>query len=440
MTMSSNIHDTFRAAPGIKGEFSARVVMCALLFFTLSLGTQARGGGMDITEHSARSTGMGGAVVAATGDPTNIHINPASLSFYPGMHFSFGATVMIPEEKFTLDFPDRTETKMAALVNFPPNVYLSYGSASGFGAGIGVSAPVASKTEWSSDWTGKRIVTKSEMRVITVTPALSIRPSEALAFGAGVNIAVPKLLYEERIPVADPLQSYPDGTATYEAGGDVAYGVQVGILYRPSPTYSFGLSYRSSMTISIDDGQLSYRDIPEQLNDRYPDGTFQTDVPLPPELRAGVCWQPTSWFGAVADIQYGFWSQLKSFNVTFANPDRPSMVVTANWKNVVNTRFGIEIAIEDVSLRGGLRYDHSPIPDETLSPGFPDADATVYSAGLGYRIGEDLLLDFAYEFMDFRDRHITSSMLVYDDSGRKLNGTYSARTTSIALNISYSWH
>ena len=400
----------------------------------------AVGGGIQVAEHSARATGMGGAVVAATGDATSLHINPASLSFFPGMHFSFGATVQIPEEKFTAELPVRTETKMKALVNFPPNFYISYGSSAGFGAGLGVSVPVAAKTEWDPDWLGKRIVTKSEIRIITVTPAFSIRPSDILALGVGLNIAVPKLLYEERIPVSTSLQPASDATATYEAGGEMAYGIQVGVLYRPIEECSIGLSYRSPMKMSIDEGRLTYRDVPSQFAGRLANGTFLANVPYPSEVRTGLCWQPASWISAAADLQYGLWSDLTSFSVSFRDPSQPTVFVPTNWKNVLNARLGVEIAIADIFLRGGFRSDHSPVPDETLSPGLPDADATVYCAGFGYRVGDQLLLDFAFEIVHFRDRQITSSILTYGDAGEKFNGVYSSRTTSIALSISYSWH
>jgi len=62
--------------------------------------------------------------------------------------------------------------------------------------------------------------------------------------------------------------------------------------------------------------------------------------------------------------------------------------VNQNWNNILNARFGLEAAFSDFSIRGGIRVEQSPVPDESLSPGLPDAGGTGYSLGFGYRAGE----------------------------------------------------
>jgi long-chain fatty acid transport protein len=111
-----------------------------------------------------------------------------------------------------------------------------------------------------------------------------------------------------------------------------------------------------------------------------------------------------------------------------------------NWNNVLNARFGLEAAFSDFSMRAGIRFEQSPVPDESLSPGLPDAGGTGYSVGFGYRAGEGLVLDFGYSFMQFKDRSVSNSTLVYSSKGEVFRGLYSSHTASLAINLTYSWN
>jgi hypothetical protein len=51
-----------------------------------------------------------------------------------------------------------------------------------------------------------------------------------------------------------------------------------------------------------------------------------------------------------------------------------------------------------------------------------------------------LLLDFGYSVIQFRDRSITNSSLMYGPTPGGFNGLYSSHTASIAINLTYSWN
>lgn len=62
----------------------------------------ARGGGFQLSDHSARTMALGGVSVAVPGDATSIFTNPSAISLLRGTHFSVGTTIIIPENRFTL--------------------------------------------------------------------------------------------------------------------------------------------------------------------------------------------------------------------------------------------------------------------------------------------------------------------------------------------------
>ncbi|MEW6511921.1 MAG: outer membrane protein transport protein [Bacteroidota bacterium] len=419
-----------------------RLVRTTLVAVVATAGTAvALSGGFQLAEHSARGTGLGGALVASKGDPTALHLNPASLAFLSGTDFSFGTTVILPEQRFNGVMPDNTETRMQAQVLFPPNVYITHSFGRQWGLGVALTVPYAVRTEWNPDWVGKRLATKSDLRVAMLTPGFAVRVSDQLSLGAALNFSFPKILYEQRIPVSVPGDStrFPDAYSTHEAGGSFDVGVQVGALYAPSDGVSIGASYRSPVRLRLDNGSVSYRDIPAAILPQYATGKFSTSIALPSQFHAGAAWQPARWLYAAADVEYSLWSELSSIEMDYTDPVRSTLLIDQRWQNTVNARFGLEFNFASFSLRGGYRVEQVPIPDRALTPGLPDADAVGYSLGFGYRAADGLLLDFAYLFLRYQDRVVSASGQPYDGTGAGFNGRYTARTTSIALNVRYSW-
>ena len=409
-----------------------------MISFLLLASQEGVGGGFRIIEQSARGTAMGGAQVASLWDPTSIHLNPAALAFLSGTHFSFGTTVIVPDQKFTGVLPAREESKMQAQVLFPPNIYLTHRFGDSWGVGLVLDVPYASRTEWNGDWVGRRLVTKSELRVVKFTPTIGLKVSESLALGAGVHVYVPKILFEHSIPApAGPgATPGPDAIATYEASGSAQVGLQIGFLARPIESIALGASFRSQTLLSLDDGSVHYRGTVDTL---LPAGKFSTTLLSPASVQAGVGWDPTEWFHVEVDGEYTFWSALKSVDVYYLKPVDPKDVLGRNWDDTFNLRCGLELNFSDVSVRAGMRVDRTPVPDDVVTPGVPDANARAYSIGLGYRVGEGLLLDFAYETVQFEDRTVTSSALQYAGPGSRFNGIYASRTAAVALNVRYSW-
>jgi long-chain fatty acid transport protein len=341
--------------------------------------------------------------------------------------------------------PSTLEAKMQAQVLFPPNVCITYTTPGGFGVGVSVTVPYQIQTEWDPDWVGSRIVVKSDLRVAMVTPSVSMKLSENLSVGLGLELGFPRILYEERFPVSFPGDSttQPDADVTHDGSGAVSYGVLAGVIYRAGDALSLGASYRSHMNLNIDDGRVRYRGVPSQIAGQFPEGRFSTGLVLPNQFLASATVRPFNWLNVSADLEYSLWSEFSSVRLTYSNPTLPDVVVNENWRNVLNARLGIEAAFSEFSIRGGIRFEQSPVPDQALSPGLPDAGGTGYSVGFGYRAGEGLLLDFAYMLMKYRDRSVTNSALVYGSpaapSGGLFNGVYTSQTASLAINVTYSW-
>ncbi|HTY59132.1 MAG TPA: outer membrane protein transport protein [Bacteroidota bacterium] len=415
---------------------------CGLFLPLLMLGQVSFGGGLQMVDPSARTMGIGGTLGALTGDPTAMHANPATLSFMEGPVFSFGATVKVPDQRFYGVASPATETKMQAQVLFPPDVCLTYTTPGGFGAGVSVTVPYEIQTEWDPNWVGDRLAVKSDLRVAMVSPALSMKFSENFSVGLALELGLPRILYEQRFPVTFPGDStnQPDADVTHDGSGNVSYGLLAGVFYRPDDFLSLGASYRSHMNMNIEDGRVRYRGVPDQIAAQFPEGRFSTNLVLPNQFLVAASLHPASWLNLAADIEYSLWSEFSSVKITYSDPARPDVLMNLNWKNVLNARFGLEAAFSEFSIRAGIRFENSPVPDASLSPGLPDASGKGYSLGFGYRAGEGLVLDFAYALMRFDDRRVVNSSLPFNSRGDLFNGLYTSQAASIAINVTYSWN
>jgi long-chain fatty acid transport protein len=202
---------------------------------------------------------------------------------------------------------------------------------------------------------------------------------------------------------------------------------------------TLGAACRSRIGLDMDNGQVSFRSIPDSLASQFVQQRYVSSFVLPTQIQAGLSWQPLDWIVVSSDVEYSWWSQITSIVVTYPNSRWLAQTIQAGWRNTVNSRSGLELLFGDVALRAGYRIEDSPIPDRTFLPGIPDAAGTGYTLGFGYRVAEGLVLDFAYMFLRYGDRHVTNSLFAYDGNGDLLNGTYVSKTTAIALNVLYTW-
>jgi len=409
-----------------------------LIALALTAGA-AHAGGFESQGVSARGAAMGGAMAMVTGNPTSAFVNPATLAYLRGTHFSIGTTVSLPNFRFTEDFGTGASTKMQTQVLFPPNVCLTHTFASGLGFGIAASIPYSSKTDWGLEWVGRNVIAASELRGVVVTPMVSFRATRSVSIGVGVNITSFRFVRSARVALAGGTMVPVEATERMQGDASMAYGVQVGMLVVPDDMFSFGFVYKSRSAVTVEDGEVLYE---------WPAGSapapgttaskFATSFTLPEKIHAGVSFQPVEPLLLVGELEYVRWSSIGKQVVTVADPLKSEIVAQQDWKDVLVAHAGVELNLGDVALRAGFLLDRSPIADAQLRPSIPDADRIAYTAGIGYAIGEGLDLDVALQFVEYSDRTITNSA-VTSAAGRPLNGTYQMSATVVGLNVSYSW-
>jgi long-chain fatty acid transport protein len=416
-----------------------RLVSVSVALF-LAVAT-ALGGGFQVSDHSARAMGVGGAFVATVNDVSSLYANPAGMSFMGGTHLSIGTTIMMPDNSFTFADPPGSDSKTQTQVIFPPNFSLSHTFEGGYGVGVSASVPYSLRNDWSPDWPGGRVTTHSEIRVVFVSPAFSVNVFRSLSLGFSLNVAWARLVMDRRIGF-DALGE-PDGSQSLHGSAETSYGFTAGLLYHPNEFWTLGAAYRSRTANSIENGNATYAEIPTDQMANFPNSNFSTTLTTPDHLSGGISIHPAHWLYAEGEVQYVFWSALSSVTLDFVDAriqSNPAIEksIPLQWNNSISARGGIEISLGDVNLRAGYAFEQTPVPDPYMRPSFPDANRNVFSGGIGYAVSEDLRLDFAFSIAKFKNRSVTNSLVEYQP-GAYLNGTYTSSLTMIGINMSYSW-
>lgn len=408
-----------------------------ILLFTVSINY---GSGFQINEHSARAMALGGAFTGLANDPSAVYFNPAGITQLTGSHLMLGSTLILPKSSFRGPSPSIKEYDMDTQAFTPINFYFTQQLSDKFHIGFSVNNPYGLGTRWPKNWVGKYLAIETEIRTFYLNAVASYQVTDQLSIGWGFTYAfgnVKITRYQNLSPFA------ADAFIDLEGNGTGA-GFTAGLLYKPSKTFSVGVSYRSKVRFTFDGDATAQA--PKQFTGLIPTGKVSAPLTLPDNLVVGIAVNPTCELTLTADFQYVGWSSYDKLEVDFKDAIDPTTGKPAtsssvrDYKNSYIARVGAEYTLSDnFALRAGLLYDKNPVKDERLDPTLPDADRFGFNGGIGIKITDNLSLDLAYFFLRFDERKITNSLENYSgisDSFAPMNGVYNSTAHLIAANLS----
>jgi long-subunit fatty acid transport protein len=104
------------------------------------------------------------------------------------------------------------------------------------------------------------------------------------------------------------------------------------------------------------------------------------------------------------------------------------MVIDFDWKDQWFIKFGLEYYLNKTfAIRTGYAFIKTQVPNQTLSPAYPDADAHNFSIGFGYKINK-WTLDGFFMVEIYKDREVNNDIL---------NGEYKNSTHFIGFSLGY---
>lgn len=393
----------------------------ALVAAGLALAGPAYGAGFGIFEQGTKAMGMAGAFTAQADDPSALFHNPGGIAFQKKRDFAVGFTWIYGSDS-TFDgappFPGNGVTgEQKTLSETPPHAYWVEPITDRWTFGLGVNTPFGLVTEWKDpdNFAGRFISTKAALRAIDVNPTIGwqVTPNVGIAVGAVARFSDVELV--QHIPALNPFTFTTSDVATIDLKSDfdTGYGWNVGLLHHVNNSFSWGLSYRSKVTVDYGGSARLSQNLTGTPFDGIIPGVLplnrdlpvETAIEFPDMASVGVAMAITQNTVVEVDVNWTGWSSFNTLNIDFTGNELDDVSRLEGWDDAYNYRLGVRWnAPSGAQWRAGYVYDQSPQPEEAVSPLLPDADRNGITLGYGKQVGAKKSFDVALMYLTFEDR------------------------------------
>ena len=377
----------------MRKRFAKVLLLAGLLMVCAGMASAA---GFNIYEAGARATALGCAFTATADDGSALFYNPAGLSFQLGTKASLNLIEVGPRFKFieATDAAGDPATGEAAYNWYlVPGAYYTHNDGGKLSYGFGVYAPFGLGVEWlePETWVGRQVSYDVTIETVYFTPAASFLLKPDLAFSFGLDVAHQAL--ELNKFSLNPANGDNAIDTKIEGSSNLNITPTLGLMYRPTDKFSFGVMYHHKKTIAYEDQDAT-------LTNVSPDGIFggtvidglggsdqtiSADFKIPYILSFGAAYRFHERVALEVDyVRFG-WSHFDELAMDFTN-DALDQVIPFNYEDSWQIRTGLDFqAIPDkLNLMAGFVYDTTPQPLESVSPLLPDSDRKDYSVGAQY--------------------------------------------------------
>lgn len=392
----------------------------------------AAAGGFQSGPQSARLLGLGGASTAYTRDIAVMYYNPGAIGLLDSLlHVSVGGLGTARMSSF-VGTDSRRQTRQELQPQPSGYFYAASRVAPKVSVGLSINQPFGYKTVWPGDWEGRSVVQEARLATVYVQPTVAYQLNDNFSVGAGFIYAYGDLRQSRALGQYDNRSAQ----ALFEGSGS-GYGANIGLYGRTADNLSFGISFRTPVTLKMDNGKATYSGIPDIDAGRFPASAgFRTDIELPSTLSVGLADRMTKNLLVTFDFNLTSWSRYDSLNFELDNASR--VTSGRRYEDAMAFRVGAEYTATPIlTLRAGLSYDETPVRDEYITADLPDANLIGGSLGLSLAIKPNLLLDMGYSYSRGGERR--ARVNIAREAISSIDGTYRTAVHTAAVGVSYSF-
>ena len=407
-----------------------------LITTALLAGVFSYAGGFRVSLQGVKQLAMA-HTSAHTEDASVAFFNPAGISFIPNKLSvavgGFGAITEVEYQSLETLQSYKTENPLGT----PLYAAIAYKVTNNVSVGLSVTTPFGTTVKWADDWTGREIVQKMELKSFYFQPMVSYKFNDWASIGVSY-------IYAKGIVDWDKAVTNLGGTLNINDEKATGSGFGVGFYLKPSSNLDLSIAYRSPVIMKADNGVATFTGVPEavltspQLNVGA-DGqdAFTAELPLVDEYIIGLTYRITPKWLVSADFNYHGWERYSKLTLDFENAqvgnqaDKTVLVSPKNFKNAKTFRIGTQYMLTDkLAGRLGYYFDESPYEDKYFIPETPSFDASVVTAGLGYKFGK-LGVDLAAALSFPEARKVTNDFLSF-------RGQAKAKAMYLGLGFTYN--
>ena len=394
-------------------------------------------GGFRIALQGQRALAMGHTGVAVVNSSEVAFFNPAGMSFLEEkLSVSFGMNAIFSNIAFQNEefgYSARSESTIGT----PFSLYGTYKINEKLSLGIAVYTPYGSRVRYADDWAGSHLVNDISLSAIFFQPTVSYRITDNISVGGGPIYVSGSVNFSRNLDRSTTNAEGERLGVTIDQTGIGAWGYTAGVMFKPTDKLTFGVNYRSEINMEARGGDADFRNIPDNLQGQFADGTFDADLPLPAELTVGASYQVNDKWLVAFDYNRVFWNAYDALDVMFSNG--LESINPRNYQDAATYRFGFQYnASEMFTLRAGYYFDESPVQDGYFAPETPRNNSNNFTAGVSVQISNRLAIDASFLYIHFNE--IDASYDYYFENGvaAPFGGTYKNNAFIPGLGITYS--
>jgi long-chain fatty acid transport protein len=389
-------------------------------------------GGFQLNAQGSKQLGMGHVGTGLATDASALFFNPGAISFTDSSRFRMAVAGTFI--KANVQYIDGTySARSLPHIGTPLNVYASYQPIKTIplNLGLAIYTPFGSHLEWDKNWAGSSVIQEIKLKTIFYQPTVSYQLGKHFGVGLGYVIATGDFDLKKAVPLADSTGNYGQASLTGKAKGS---GINVGIFVNLTDKWNFGMNYRSRVKARVKSGTATFT-TPNYAAQYFPKtNAFTTQLNLPDVFTFGASYKYNDKLTLAADVVFADWSSYDSliFDFDVNTAKLKDTHQGKKWKGSYTYRVGASYkASTQLTLRGGMYYDASPVQDNFLSAETPDANKLGLTAGASYTI-KKLSIDAALLYVETAAR-----------KGGSLEsnffGTYKAKALGISIGVGYNF-
>ncbi|HGG6603484.1 TPA: OmpP1/FadL family transporter [Salmonella enterica subsp. enterica serovar Warragul] len=357
----------------------------------LLLASFSHASGLYFYEIGTEDTALAGAGQAARAqDASTIVTNPAGMTRLPDHMFTGGLQVMGGDINYQLD---NARQSPGNVMNIFPNASSFYSQkvSDDVYAGIGLYGNYGLGIDFG-DWAGDRLIKKSTMVAMTLSPSLAWKLSDRVSIGGSVNANYGFLSLTRNIDGDDKTQKDHDWAMSYRLGllMDLTDQTRAGITWNSKTDYDFTI-----------DAQARFPNLPN-VDFTLPIGA---QVRSPQQIMLSLVHDIDKQWSVMGDLGWQDWSQFGAPQITVAGE---ALDKTSRLKDTWHTALGVQYRpTEEWRLNAGVAFDSTVYKDQSdAALTLPTGDEWRFATGAQYQLSQASNIGIAVEYL-----HMQSSII-----------------------------
>ncbi|MDI3433674.1 MULTISPECIES: OmpP1/FadL family transporter [Klebsiella] len=360
------------------------------------VSTFAHSSALYFYEIATEDSALAGAGQAARAqDASTLLTNPAGMTRLPDHMVTGGLQAMGGDISYTLDDKSGGRQSPDNVMKLFPNASMFYTQrlSNTVTAGVGLYGNYGLGIDFGN-WAGDRLIKKSTMVAMTLSPGIAWKLSDRVSIGAATGLNYGFLSLTRNVDDNDEKQSDHDWAMNYRLGllMELTDQTRAGITWTSKTDYHFNI-----------DGKARFPNLP---NVEY-DLPISAQVRAPQQVMISLVHDIDKQWSVMGDLGWQDWSQFGSPQISVDGKagDRNNRLKDT-WHTALGAQYRPD---EQWRINAGVAFDSTPYKSQSdVALSLPTGDEWRFATGAQYQITPASNIGFALEYLHMQSSRVQS--------------------------------